>query len=632
MEASTGLPVTVNVLDGAYNPFPGTPLTIKSATASNGAAVQISGGSVTVTPPAGALDQFQVTFTVGDATGDADRQVTGTLTVIPLAKPEAPTAVVATSLGKPDSVDVAWQAPALTRPAIDSFTVYWSGGQAGCGADAGHCEVGPLTPGTAYTFTVAAKNSEGEGPKSLPSASITPDVEPDVPAAPVATWADKGAITVTWQPPNNKGSAIASYLLQLNTGAQKTVAAGSTSATFTGLDPTVQVNVTVAATNSTGKTSQTSAASNTLYPSDVTLAPGTPDLVAGKDAGGTRTITATWAQAQPQGDPAETYLVTVNGSTSTVTAPTTSYVIQNVQDGQQYAVSVKAHNHVGDSAASGSASLTTNPDVADVTNAVAKSPNQVDVSVKASSNAGGSVTQFQVFADGAQVGSGSGPTITVPAAKGSHTFSARACVSNGSCSVDFGETSSAIAFDSVGSATATFVENSQTAVRFNWYVPPDNGRGPMQVRYQVDGGGWSGWGGSDSGVFGNGCSQSHIIQVQGRDSAGLEGSVSQGATGSSAACPLPTIVASRGPEYTGGDGGCNPNVADCYYMNFTVSNFSGTYSFQCQNQREGRWWTESHAVSPGTTYRTQCFLGTGYGSPRLVVDGIAESNWVSPWP
>jgi hypothetical protein len=634
VEASAGEPVTVDVLAGAYNPFPDTPLTVDHPIASNGAAVQISGGSLTVTPPAGALDQFTVGFTVADATGDADRQVTGTLTVIPLAKPEAPTAVVATSLGKPDSVDVAWQAPALTRPAIESFTVYWSGGQASCGADAGHCEVGPLIPGTAYTFTVSATNAQGEGPKSAPSASITPDVEPDVPAAPVATWAAPGSISVTWQPPNNKGSAIASYLLMLNTGQQKTVAAGGTSTTFTGLDPTVQVNVTVSATNSTGKTSQTSAASNTLYPSDVTLAPGTPELVAGKDAGGTRTITATWAQAQPQGDPAETYLVTVNGSTSTVTAPTTNYVIQNVKDGQQYTVSVKAHNHVGDSAASGSASLTTNPDAANVVSAAPTGQDrQIQVQLAGSSSAGGAVSQFIVYANGSQVGSGgANQTVTVGANGTPYTFTAQACI-NDSCSVATdGQSQTATAYGPVGAASATYVENSQTAVRFNWYVPPDNGRGPMQVRYQVDGGGWSGWGGSDSGVFGNGCSQSHTIQVQGRDNAGLEGPVSQGATGSSAACPPPGITASRGPEYTGGDGGCNPNAVDCFYLNFSVSNFSGTYSFQCQNQREGRWWTESHAVSPGTTYRTQCFLGTGYGSPRLVVDGIAQSNWVSPWP
>ncbi|HEY7814160.1 MAG TPA: hypothetical protein VIC62_13030, partial [Nakamurella sp.] len=87
VEASAGRPVTVNVLDGAYNPFPETPLSIVAATASNGTAVQVSGGSVTVIPPAGMLDQFTVSFTVADATGDADRQVQGTLTVIPLAKP-----------------------------------------------------------------------------------------------------------------------------------------------------------------------------------------------------------------------------------------------------------------------------------------------------------------------------------------------------------------------------------------------------------------------------------------------------------------------------------------------------------------------------------------------------------------
>ncbi len=583
VEASAGAPVTVDVLAGAYNPFPETPLSIVTATASNGVGVQIAGGSLTVTPPAGVLDQFTVSFTVADATGDADRQVQGTLTVIPLAKPEAPTAVVATSLGKPDSVDVAWRAPALTRPAISSFTVYFNGGSTSCSGDAGHCEVGPLTPGKDYTFEVSATNSEGEGPRSAPSASITPDVEPDTPAAPTATWAAPGSITVTWRPPANRGSAIVSYLLTTNTGEQRTVAAGSTSTTLTGLDPTVQVNVTVSATNSTGKTSQTSAPSNSLYPSDTTRAPGRPDLVAGVDAGGTRTITATWAAAEPRGDPAESYLVTVNGSTATVTAPKTSYVITNVRDGQQYTVSVVARNHVGDSAASGSASLTTTPDVANVTGASATRPNEVDVTVRASTSAGGQVTQFRVFADGQQVGSGGGPTITVPASRGRHTYSAFACVDN-SCSGEAGATASATAFDPVGNASAGQTDSSQTAVRFNWSPPADNGRGPMQVRYQIDGGGWSGWGGADTGVWGNGCAQSHTISVQGRDAGGLEGPVSS-ASGRSQDCPKPTVTRIERGDATGHIGG-SPNSVRCLgprcrFIDVQVTNFPPNTTVTC---------------------------------------------------
>jgi len=587
VEASAGEPVTVNVLEGAYNPFPDTPLTVVAATASNGTAVQVAGGSLTVTPPAGGLDQFTVSFTVADATGDADRQVQGTLTVIPLAEPDAPTAVVATSLGKPDTVDVAWRAPALTRPAISAFTVYWSGGSTSCAGDAGHCEVGPLTPGTAYTFEVSATNSEGEGPRSAPSASITPDVEPDTPAAPTAAWAAPGSITVNWRPPNNRGSAIVSYLLTTNTGDQRTVAAGSTTATLTGLDPTVQVNVTVSATNTTGKTSQTSAPSNSLYPSDTTLAPGTPDLVAGKDAGGTRTITVTWAAAEPRGDPADSYLVAVNGNTATVAAPTTSYVITNVRDGQEYTVSVRARNHVGDSAGSGSASLTTTPDVANVTGAVANTPNQVDVTVEASTSAGGRVTQFRVFADGSPAGSGSGPTITVTAARGRHSYTAYACVANDVCSSEAGSSASATAFDPVGNASAAQTDASQTAVRFNWNPPADNGRGPMQVRYQIDGGAWSGWGGADTGVYGNACAQAHTIAVQGRDAGGLAGPVSS-ASGRSNDCPPPPDPTVRKVIYGDATGhrGTSPNSVTCLgprcqFIAVQVDNFPPNTPVRC---------------------------------------------------
>lgn len=589
VEASAGHPVTVDVLSGAYNPFPDTPLKIDSAVASNGAAVQISGSSITVTPPSGALDQFSVAYSVSDATGDADRQVTGTLTVIPLAKPDAPTAVVATSLGKPDSVDVAWQAPALTRPAIQSFTVYWSGGQATCGADAGHCEVGPLNPGTEYTFSVSATNSEGEGPKSSPSAGITPDVEPDTPGSPTVAWAAPGSVTVSWQAPDNRGSALASYLVTASNSQQKTVAAGSTTTTFTDLDPDTEVSFTVRATNSTGKSSQDSAPSRSLYPSATTLAPTGLTLTPGKDGGGLRTITVSWDQAQKRGDPADSYLVTVNGATSTVTAPTTTYVISNVRDGQGYAVSVKARNHVGDSDSSESQSLTTSPDGADVVSATPTGQDrQITVQVAASSTAGGSISQYVVFANGTQVSTGgTTQTVTVGSNGTPYTFTAQACVGD-TCSAQDGRSVSATAYGPVGPASATYVENSQTAVRFNWTVPNDNGRGPMQVRFQVDGGGWSGWGDSGTGVFGNGCAQSHNIQVQGRDSAGLEGPITNGATGNSQECPPPP----RPSASTGRSGD---------QATLTVANFpAGRYELRCLNATDAthQWSTNYRGAVP----------------------------------
>jgi hypothetical protein len=589
VEASAGEPVTVNVLDGAYNPFPDTPLTIVAATASNGTPVQISGGSVSVTPPAGVLDQFTVSFTVADATGDADRQVQGTLTVIPLAEPEAPTAVVATSLGQPDSVDVAWRAPALTRPAISSFTVYWNGGSTNCAGDAGHCAVGPLTPGRTYTFEVSATNGEGEGPRSAPSAEITPDVEPDTPAAPSATWAAPGSIKVAWKAPTNRGSAIVSYLLTTNTGEQQTVAAGTTTATLTGLDPTVQVNVTVSATNTTGKTSQTSAASNSLYPSDTTQPPGRPQLTAGKDAGGERTIGVQWAAAEPRGDPAEAYLVTVNGSTATVRAPTTGYVIGNVRDGQEYTVSVVSRNHVGDSDPSGSASLTTSPDAADVTGAEATGDNrQIRVTAEPTSIAGGAITEYRIFANGSQVGSGGATqTVTVGENGTDYTFTAQACVGN-SCSNGGGDSKKASAYGPVGAPTAAHTDSSQTAVRFNWDAPANNGRGPMQTRYRIDGGGWSEWSnGGGTTVVGNACAEAHNIDVQARDSAGHTAQNGASASGRSNACPRPEPTVTR--IFRGdatGHIGTSPGSQTCHgpnckFIDVQVRNFPPNTSVTC---------------------------------------------------
>ena len=372
VEATAGQPLTIPVLDGAYNPFPDTPLTITSATASNGVPAQVAGASITVTPPAGVLDQFTVSFAVNDATGDADRQVQGTVTVIPLAKPEAPTSVVATSLGSPHSVNVAWRAPALVRPAISGYTVYWAGGSANCPASAGDCAVDGLTPGTAYTFEVSATNSEGEGPRSAPSAEITPGRRTRRPGGPdrgvVGRRCGAGDVVATEQ----QGFGDRPLHLDpeyVRRAEDRQLGRGNIRRRRRSRSRH-QVSFTVSATNTTGKTSQNSAASNSVYPSDVTLAPGQPAL--------SRPMSTAAAPARSRcpgmsagahGDPADSYSVTVNGSS--VHRDRADDQLRDRQcPGRRGIRRVgEGGQSVGASASSSTSTITTNPDVANVISA-----------------------------------------------------------------------------------------------------------------------------------------------------------------------------------------------------------------------------------------------------------------------
>ncbi len=81
------------------------------------------------------------------------------------------------------------------------------------------CVFTGLTTGTAYTFTVTAKNANGNGAVSASSNSITVGT----PGAPTAVSGTSGGLTqsvVSWTAPAaNGGSAVTSYTVTSSPGA-----------------------------------------------------------------------------------------------------------------------------------------------------------------------------------------------------------------------------------------------------------------------------------------------------------------------------------------------------------------------------------------------------------------------------
>ncbi len=159
--------------------------------------------------------------------------------------PGAPTAVSASAgLGQ---ATVNWTAPANNGGAsITSYKVTpYIGANAQTpvtvSAPASSKVITGLTPGTAYTFTVAATNSVGTGADSSPSNSVTP-TQLNAPGAPtgVNATAGLGQATVNWNAPASDGGApIASYRITPYIGATAqtpvTVSAPASSKVITGL-------------------------------------------------------------------------------------------------------------------------------------------------------------------------------------------------------------------------------------------------------------------------------------------------------------------------------------------------------------------------------------------------------------
>ncbi len=130
-----------------------------------------------------------------------------------------------------------------------------------------------LTSGTAYTFTVQATNSNGNGPVSAQSNSVTPTA-PIAPSAPTGVTANPATsqAQVSWTAPNANGSAITGYTITpfIGTTAQTPVQVNNgsaASANVTGLTNGTAYTFTVTATNAVG-TSAASTASSAVTPND----------------------------------------------------------------------------------------------------------------------------------------------------------------------------------------------------------------------------------------------------------------------------------------------------------------------------------------------------------------------------
>jgi len=180
--------------------------------------------------------------------------------------PGAPT--IGTATAGNAQASVAFSAPASDGgSAILDYTATSNpGGLTGTGASSPVTVTG-LSNGTAYTFTVTARNAIGTGPASSASNSVTPTTGQTVPGAPTIGTATAGnaqaSVTFT-APASDGGSAITGYTVTSNPGGL-TGTGASSPITVTGLSNGTAYTFTVTATNAIG-TGPASAASNSVTP------------------------------------------------------------------------------------------------------------------------------------------------------------------------------------------------------------------------------------------------------------------------------------------------------------------------------------------------------------------------------
>ncbi|MEV7972214.1 fibronectin type III domain-containing protein [Cellulomonas sp. NPDC089187] len=348
-----GQEMLVDILSGAYNPFPDQPLTLVGAsvqTPGTGTA-SVSGSSVAIRPDADLTGQMVVQVRVRDATDDASREVAATITLRVRGKPAVPKAPRIGDVSDA-TVVLSWDAPDARGEPIQGYrvTVSPGGEQRACASTT--CTINGLTNNVEYTFTVAAQNAVGWSDPSPASAKARPDAIPDAPGAPSTEWGD-GWISASWNVPHTNGSPVSSYTAVISPappGGQASKTVTSPQVRWDGLVNGTAYTVQVRAHSAAESPSAFSPSSSPQIPAGK---PDAPTVSANREntpAGGQ--INVNWTPGATNGaEIVEYQLVISGGSPISLGGGTTSYVFNGARNGTTYTFEVSARNKAGFGAA-----------------------------------------------------------------------------------------------------------------------------------------------------------------------------------------------------------------------------------------------------------------------------------------
>ncbi len=344
----------------------GAPITSYTVTASPGGLFCTTPDGATLTcTVTGLTNGIGYTFSVFATNDNGDSpSSTPTAVVTPSAVPSPPLNVTATT--SDGSATISWDAPDSSGGSpITGYTVTSTPGGLTCITNGElTCNIGGLTNGVSYTFTVTASNTDGSSDPSSPSNAVIPSTLPSAPLTPTAL-ASGGQAVISWSAPvSDSGSPITSYTVTSTPdGKTCTTPDGATlTCTVTGLTNGTTYTFTVTAANANG-TGDTSVPTAPVTPSTI---PGAPLLVSG--TGGNGQAVVTWSPpASDGGLPITGYAVTAfdpNGHAvggCTTDGSLTSCAIFNLTNGVGYTFSVTATNANGTGLASAPSSPPTVP-------------------------------------------------------------------------------------------------------------------------------------------------------------------------------------------------------------------------------------------------------------------------------
>lgn len=481
-------PVTIKVLANDVDPL-GQGLTIASADGSSSGTATVNGAQITFTPGAGFFGQASFTYTIRDGAALAERESTAQVTVVVIGRPGAPSAPVAIA-GNASAV-VNWSAPQANGAGIDDFAIRIGGAGDGqsVGTATGHTFSG-LRNGAPVQFSVRAHNTAGWGEWSPLSEAVTPDIEPERPAAPTAQFAD-GALIVTWSPPpDNGGSAILGYDIQIGGGASGVQPVGAvTQYRWDGLQNGTEYTFQVRARNAKGN----GAYSNPSASEHPLTNPNPPNTPVGQR--GDRYIDITWDPAGNGGDAITQFEVTQVSTGATATTNATSFRWSNLPNGTAQRFTVRASNRAGWSGASGASAAVVpcgNPTQPTGVTAT-RGDQQATVTWAPADPNGCAISNYTVTSSGGQsvtVGGGATSTVVGGLTNGTgYTFTVTATNEVGAGGAS-GASNEVVPAGPPCAPTLTDARPGVREVTLQWTQPCDNGAAISHFELSTNGGAW----------------------------------------------------------------------------------------------------------------------------------------------
>ncbi|WEV52686.1 Ig-like domain-containing protein [Bifidobacterium sp. ESL0704] len=245
---NAGDSTTVDILSGAFNPFPDSSLTVVSCQADDTSKLKVdcgSKGSIGIHAAADiGASSNTVVVNVQDATKTKEREVSATITVSIIDKPDPPLLSPVAGLPADSAVNLSWTPGPANGSPISEYVVEYDGQSKSCGAVT-TCNVTGLTNGKTYSFTVKAKNEAGWS-KSSNSVESMPDKVPDAPSG-IKVDGDYQKVTVSWDAASYIGTKPDDYLVTLSDGQSKHTNGTSQSISFSISNGAISDGTTISA-------------------------------------------------------------------------------------------------------------------------------------------------------------------------------------------------------------------------------------------------------------------------------------------------------------------------------------------------------------------------------------------------